>query len=326
MSRIVEKQEEFREYVRSYCPPQQKRLPEEIEHGVLIPSNLDAQIFNVQAQTSSGWWSLWATNKVEIQQFLLEMERWQGTCPSFLIAVPESKFRAHDDRGPSTHVDCDKSAQDVGDWARTASGVLTTLESNVDEATYLNAVLFAEVTSFDDEQTQRVMPILRRFVEKNRFSTSDDVMTAVGAAIRKYAMNAPYRELDEFGELLASSTTETVPCEVELEVCKSLVWRFASQPPATDSEFPRLTTRVREVVTAYLSPRLILQKNYAAVVLNGVLLALMVGRQACEDLLAMIDDLGLPWFEEQFDRRRRELRRKLRTEHSSNVANRLGSE
>ena len=326
MRKTVEPREEFRDYVRSYCPPQQKRLPEEIEHGVLSQSNLDPRVICVQAQTASGWWNLWATRELEIPDFLMEMERWRGARPSFLIPVPLSNVRIHEDRGPSIRDEMDEPARRVSDWARTASGVLTTLESNVDEATCQNAVLFAEVTSFDDEQIQRVMPILRRFVEKNRFSTSDDVMTAVCAAIRKYAMNAPYNDLDAFGELLAPSATETVPCEVELEICKSLLWRFASYPPATDSEFPRLNRRVREVVTAYLSPRLILQENYAAIVLNGVLLALLVAGQACEDLLDMMHDLGLPWFEEQFDRRRRKLRRQLRTEHSSNVANRLGSE
>jgi len=166
----------------------------------------------------------------------------------------------------------------------------------------------AEPVAFALDELGRLLPILREFVVRFRHSKDRDDMVAVGAALRKYAMNMPPKDLDRLHELFDPSPIAAIPCEIELELTKTLVWKLTERPPDTDDVAPDLGDRLFDLLETYLRPRLLVQKNFAAIALNAALGLLLLRSRHARTSLDRLRKLEVSWFTELVVRRARWLR------------------
>jgi len=200
----------------------------------------------------------------------------------------------------------------LDDWRLSPSKLLSKLQdASISRDELFDAVLFAEVAKFDESQTEQLLPPLFAFVSKYRLSKDEDVMTVVGSAIRKLAMNLPDTQIEQYAELLLPTDTETLPCEMELELAKAILWRLTASPASLSHEFPNLESHLAELALVYLNPRLILQENYASVALQAALGVLLINGQHADSVLQSVKKLGIDWFLNLFQRRLIRLRKEL---------------
>lgn len=173
------------------------------------------------------------------------------------------------------------------------------------------AVLFAETAVFDGALRAQLLAELGTYIARNRFTRNRDEIMAVAAAIRKYAMNMDESRFELYGGWLRPSDTETLSSRVELELVKALSWRLSYLPVRAARTFAALSAVLAEIGTAYLSPRLIVQKNFAAIALQAItavaiLQALSGERTAITAMLERVSSIGLDWFSELLDDRLQE--------------------
>lgn len=190
------------------------------------------------------------------------------------------------------------------------------------------AILFAETTSFNETQRGRLLSELACAITATRFSRNRRRVTVFGSAARKYAMNMDESRFEAYAEWLKPSKTETLSCGVELELVKGVCYRLSYVPVRRPAHFPELTATLAEVVHGYLSPRLILQKNYASIALQGII-ALAILQAVCGErdtirtLFRKAASLGLDWFCESMEHRLREARKAIE-KHDAALAQSLG--
>lgn len=217
------------------------------------------------------------------------------------------------------------------DWTFSPEGILQRLEDPcICWDDQLTAVLFAETTAFNESQKLRLLPCLYRFCEDHRFSTDEDTVTAVGAAIRKYAMNMGESDFDGYAELLVPSNTETLSHEIELELVKALGWRLVYQPFEFGEGCPRLVDVLADFCDGYLTRRLILQRNYASTVLHGIVAVAILESAVGEfvnsrSLVERVGKLQIAWFYELLSDRLAEAIVNL-AEHRPDLAEKLQNE
>lgn len=207
------------------------------------------------------------------------------------------------------------SSEDSGDfsWVKSGEGILNRLDSDsTTEDDRITAVLFAETMSFSGQERMRLLDGLHPFVVQRRFSEDTETLTAVGSAIRKFAMNMDVPDLARYGDLFDYSDTEHLSCQVELELVKAAGWRLAELPRAEIKDSQKLEQRILEIVEAYLPPKLLLQKNYTAIVLNGLTALALLDSAKVDPLIdrvASLEASGKPvvWFRELLADRLREV-------------------
>jgi hypothetical protein len=205
----------------------------------------------------------------------------------------------------------------LDDWVKSPSEILRRFNDtslSIEERRL--TVLFAETTAFDDSQRPELLSLLHRYILDERFSSDEDAQTSVGSAIRKFAMNMDESLFEQYAEFFEPSETETLSCELELELAKSLTWRIVYEPFDTNQDFPNLREKLTELAQDYLSPRLVLQKNYASVALSAVLAALLLGDDKSGNLVAEIHALKLDWFASLFVRRIRKTHEELKSRNA----------
>ncbi|MBX3419013.1 MAG: hypothetical protein KF851_15520 [Pirellulaceae bacterium] len=183
------------------------------------------------------------------------------------------------------------------------------------------AVLFAETTAFSSDQLPPLLNGLAAFIDEYRFSTTKKIVNAVGSAIRKFGMNMPPEQFPRFAAWFGPSETETISHDVELELVKAVVWRLSYQPVDAVAPIVELLESLRSLATDYLTPRLVLQKNYAAIALNAtiatVLLASQVGQnEVAVQMAKIIREINIDWFQQQVMRRLKNLSVSLRSENA----------
>ena len=199
------------------------------------------------------------------------------------------------------------------DWVDNSEEVLKRLDSDsTTEDDRITAVLFAETMSFSGREKVMLLDGLHRFVVQRRFSENTETLTAVGSAIRKFAMNMDASDLARYGDLFDYSDTEHLSCQVELELVKAAGWRLAELPRAEIKDSQKLEQRILEIVEAYLPPKLLLQKNYTAIVLNGLTALALLDSAKVDPLIdrvASLEASGKPvvWFRELLADRLREV-------------------
>lgn len=191
----------------------------------------------------------------------------------------------------------------------------------------MTAVLFAETTEFQPGEMPRLLNVLTRFISDNRFATDEGTTTAVASAVRKYALNMNEQQFDAYARWLLPSQTETLGHELELEFAKAVEWRLMYEPLSVPAEHPTLLRVLSELCRSYLTPRLILQKNYAATVLHGLvavaILEAVGGQQLqTEELFGLAIDMQVQWFSEVLSDRVSEAIEAI-SEHSPVLADRL---
>lgn len=186
----------------------------------------------------------------------------------------------------------------------------------------MTAILFAEITPFDESQKPRLLRELYQFIDMHRFCTDDELATAVGSAIRKFAMNMPTSEFEHYARLFLPTTTDTLSPGIELELAKAACWRLAKTASLRTGDFPGVEARLAELASDYLTPRLILQKNYASIVSHAVIgLGLLAGERR-DELVDRARELGIDWFRDALAARLLEMASKRR-QYSSEGADDL---
>ena len=201
------------------------------------------------------------------------------------------------------------------DWRSSPADLLAKLqESSISRDELFEAILFSEIAKFDIAQTKQLVPLLFLFINDHRLSQDEDVKIVMGAAIRKLAMNLPQPQIEKYADFFQLTDTDTLPCEIELELAKAIQWRLMSDPTRLlTTNYPHLESSLTEIAIDYLSPRLILQENYASVVLQAGLTLMLLNDQAACKILQSIQDLEIGWFEELFARRLGKLIKQLTT-------------
>jgi hypothetical protein len=189
------------------------------------------------------------------------------------------------------------------------------------------AVLFAETTVFNGSLREQLLAELATFIGRNRFTRERNGITAVGSAVRKFAMNMDESHFELYGRWLRPDETERLRSHVELELAKALCWRLSYLPMSAAPACRGLASVLSDVGTAYLSPRWIVEKNYAAVALQAVtavaiLQALSGDRTAIGAMLERVSALGLDWFSELLDDRLQESYEAI-SRHDAQLAERL---
>ncbi|NQV23514.1 MAG: hypothetical protein HQ518_04010 [Rhodopirellula sp.] len=171
----------------------------------------------------------------------------------------------------------------------------------------LTAVFVAETTGFNDEQRPRLVRALFEFCTTHRFTDNEELETAVGSAIRKLALNMAPDDFERYAELFAPTETDTLSCVIELELAKAVSWRLEKLTRQQPGEFHHLESRLTDLASDYLTPRLILQKNHASTVIHAVIALVLLKAAKHEQLVGRIAGLGIEWFRDLFERRLREV-------------------
>lgn len=194
-------------------------------------------------------------------------------------------------------------------WVGDPNQLLKYLHSdNLDESNRRIAVLFAEQMEFDSSQTEQLLAGLRDFIHQYRFATEKAQLTALGAAIRKFAMNMPWELFEVYANWFEPTATHTISNYVELELAKSVVWRLTYVRTNSGVSAPALLNVLASLASDYLKPRLVLQENYASIALNAIVATFLLSaytseREPSEILAKQVTDLKIDWFRELLQRR-----------------------
>ena len=219
-------------------------------------------------------WSEWQEMQtlpemIDVQQRLPEGPMW---IPADEIWGDVFRWR----RAPN--VEQVQIQEPAGEWVKSPDALLQRLNDQaLSREDRRETILFAETAAFHEPQRPELLSLLHRYILDERFSKDEDAQTSVGSAIRKFAMNMDQSSFESYAEFFRPSETETLSCELELELAKALMWRLVYEQFDAGLAFPTLQECLIDLAEDYLSPRLVLQKNYASVVLNAVLAALLLG-------------------------------------------------
>ena len=239
------------------------------------------------------------------------------------------RWRVRVNRGNSlaSLADSPRGIQKI-DWSRNPEQILDRITQTwTQPEERVAAVLFAETTAFSEDLQPRLLAGLGEFIEQKRFHRDEETATAVGSAIRKYAMNMGESHFDSYAKWLLPSQTEALGHEVELELTKSVSWRLIYEPLTTSAEHPHLLRVLIELCSSYLTPRLILQKNYASTVLHGIVAVVVLEAAADQgsqgiSLINAAVQMNIRWFTEMLSDRIADAIENI-SEHSPKLANRV---
>ncbi len=254
--------------------------------------------------------------RAEIVRKLREpQEGWDNLRTTTLIGFSRREIgrlaSAESVSAESVDLGAESSNPAVNEWLFSSEEILQRLESST--TTFedrVTAVLFAETMAFAKPQQPRLLRGLFEFCEQNRFSRDDELTTAVGSAIRKLAMNMPTSEFESYSRLFLPTETNTLSCEVELELAKAVSWRLAKVKNVKVGEYPNLEARLSELASDYLTARLILQENYASIVIHAVIAVVLLRGARQNEFIDRIGNLRMEWFSDLFARRLLDVARK----------------
>jgi hypothetical protein len=214
-------------------------------------------------------------------------------------------------------------AGNADEWVDSAEEILGRLENpRVPLEEKITAALFSETTHFSDAQKPRLLSALFGFAYHNRFAKAGgDLLAAVGSAIRKFAMNMSEPDFEQYARLFLTTNTDTLSCRIELELVKALNWRLVVAAGIAPGSFPALESVVSEMASEYATPRLVLQENYASIVINSVIAVILMNGKRQEELIGRITRLKLGWLSELLARRLGDAARKRREIAAGSDAN-----
>ena len=201
--------------------------------------------------------------------------------------------------------------------APTASSILQTLQNQGASWDRLShAVIDAEALEFTVDQESALKPLLRKFIDKERFATANENLIALGSAIRSYGALLKNTELESVAELLQPLDAIDVAPQVELEVAMMVLRKLTAAPP-DNLQFPNLSSKLADLVEAYCYPRVLGRSCIGATVLNSILASALIRDDAWERVKRRVEKLDVPWFRQQLARRAKKLREELKPEFSS---------
>ncbi len=184
-------------------------------------------------------------------------------------------------------------------------------------------IVDAELIPFDEEQANKLRPILLTFIARYRDSADPADLVAVASAIRKYIAILNNSDLGSISTLLEAGHRAPVPLEIELEIAKMIVRKLTANPPSQADPFPELGDRLIEICRTYLTDRLLPRRNYGATALDSSLALAMLGSRHVPELIKTLQRLKVSWFKQQLGRRAQLLRTELGSQANEHVLQRL---
>jgi hypothetical protein len=123
-------------------------------------------------------------------------------------------------------------------------------------------------------------------------------------------MNMPESSFDDYSDLFEPTATESVTPAIELELVKAIVWRLADMPDVDQHGFQALKARISELASDYLVARLVLQENYASILVNALMAVFLLNGPRQDELAGRILNLRISWFRDLLARRLADLAKK----------------
>jgi len=155
-----------------------------------------------------------------------------------------------------------------------------------------------ELTRFDAEQRDVLLPRLWDYILAHRDSNDRKQLTAVASAIRKYIAIMPMDRMGELAVLLDPAHKAALPIELEIEVAKMIYRNFEVHPPSTRDPEPQLAGRLWEMVEAYTNPRVFLRDKHATAASLAIEAIIAMRGSLSERAWQVARDCPHAWFAE----------------------------
>lgn len=160
----------------------------------------------------------------------------------------------------------------------------------------LNAVLQIQTTTIPAEMRTEAIWTLAEFVRKHRSSNLQNVVVAVGAAIRKVLLNVSDDDLELATELMKPAGNLEIPVEVDLEVAKMVVHRFRYSPSTPTTNLKELVAILLDNALTYCKPNLVNRDFYGAAALNSALSVVLMRHEKVPTMIDHIEAVSPAWF------------------------------
>lgn len=308
----------------SYLPNEKTAFDFNVEasHTIIERIHDASGLYSVDALTTQHGWLRMLAFTVDldgrdklIRRIARQQQPWESLRATGLIGASPKEIVDSSSLAPSVACSPGFHGESIEDssigWLSSSEQILDRLENEeTTEMDRITAVLFAEITPFDQSEKPRLLRALFEFSEQHRFTTDDEITTAVGSAIRKFAMNMPTSEFESYSRLFLPTATDALSCGIELELAKAVAWRLVKVKSANAGEYPNLEARLSELASDYLTARLILQENYSSIVIHAVIAVTLLNGARQEELIDRIAKLHIDWFSDLFARRLLDVARK----------------
>lgn len=195
-------------------------------------------------------------------------------------------------------------------------------DAAADHQEHRQAVLHAEVLSFDAASLPTLKQHLLQFIEAHRDSNDPEVQIAVASAIRKVIAEASADDLNAVAVLLEPGSRSSLSLELELEVVKMIVRKLTANPSIVSALEPSLADQLNELACAYLNDRLFGREKYPAVAMNAILALVVMGSPHVNEFARQLGTLRTDWFKTMLRRRATKIAAEVR-QRDADAADRL---
>lgn len=185
---------------------------------------------------------------------------------------------------------------DVGDlYAKSPAEVLAALTAlEPTDPRWRDYLFRAEELSFSPDQAAALRALLRPVIAAAAEPLDRDDEVAVASAIRRYVASLPVAGLAECRDWL--TVERRMPPVLELEAVKMIARKLAATLPPDAASLAPLAEQLIDLARAYLAPRILARRTFAATVVECALaLALLGSPHAAElaDRLRAVDSAAL---------------------------------
>ncbi len=164
-------------------------------------------------------------------------------------------------------------------------------------------IIEAEAVPFEGQERQRLIELLKDYIEENRDSTDRNELIAVGSAIRKCVALLDSSEFGWLATLLESGHRAQPSLDAELEIAKMVFRRYSVSPPAQSDPHPQLSARLAEMANDYLRPRVFSRERFSTVAMLAIQALLVMRSEHAQAIIDQVNDLPFGWFRQQLRRR-----------------------
>lgn len=187
-------------------------------------------------------------------------------------------------------------------WVNDPDFILHRLESPRTQVEQEEGVIFAEILPIPEHLLPRFMTALKAFIVKNIYTADDETMTALGSAIRKYAMNLPETSFNDYASFFDVVDT-TIHPQMELELVKSIHYRMLYEPFDVTVGRDILNYCLYSLAEGYMFRQLILRDFYVNIVLHATeALVLSCDHSDLNFLIGRLNRLNIQWITDLFYR------------------------
>ena len=213
-------------------------------------------------------------------------------------------------------------SENVQSAGRELIELLAAVQAGLDNATNdaVDAIIEIQSTPIPADKLSGAIDLLVEFIKKHRGTNSQNVVVAVGAAIRKVLLNVSDEQLGLGAELMKSAGNLEVPIEVELEVAKMVVHRFRYAPNTSTVGLSELASLLLENARVYSKTNLVNRDCYNATALNSVLAIVLMRHEEAAALINHIESISPQWFVDLVKNRLRRMATEIENENLPKAA------